>query len=61
MPLGEIGSCLTLQSEKVQAILKADAEVRRAKRSFQVTERALTMKENSMIKKLLRGITREVT
>lgn len=61
MPLGEIGSCLTLESEKVQAILKADAELGRAKISFQVTERALMMKENSMIKKLLRDITREVT
>lgn len=55
LPLGEIGSCLTLQSEKLQVTLKAGVELREAKRSFQVTDIIIMIRENSMIKNYLKA------
>lgn len=44
VPLGEIGSWLTLQLEKGQAILKAYAQLGGAQRSSQVTHKALVIR-----------------
>lgn len=46
--LGEIGSRLPLQPEKVQAIPKADVELGGAEISSQVTHRALVIRENEL-------------
>lgn len=60
MSLGEIGSCLIVV-RKMQAILKADADLEGAKRLFIVTDRALVIGDLPIIKQYVEAETREVT